>query len=53
MIASVQHMYEGWQIAPYRNPLQSSPAGQRVPVEEYNNAWLRSVAYQTLVTFQV
>lgn len=42
----VMHQYEGWQIAEFRNPLKTH-------VEpEYNDAWLRAVAYQLLMSFQ-
>ena len=44
------HQYEGWQVAPFRNPLQPHN-GEAEP--EYNNAWLRAVAYQMLFSFQI
>ena len=43
------HQYEGWQVAPFRNPLQPYN-GEAEP--EYNDAWLRAVAYQMLFSFQ-
>ncbi|MEY2645213.1 MAG: hypothetical protein RLZZ611_1862 [Cyanobacteriota bacterium] len=53
----LMHIYEGWQISPFRNILglsaQSPPQDvAQVLVPAYNNAWLRSVAYQMLFTFQ-
>jgi len=53
----MMHIYEGWQISPFRNILgvsaQSPPQDvAQVLVPSFNNAWLRSVAYQMLFTFQ-
>lgn len=53
----LMHVYEGWQISPFRNILglsdQSPPQDvAQVLVPSFNNAWLRSVAYQMLFTFQ-
>ncbi|KAG2491306.1 hypothetical protein HYH03_010312 [Edaphochlamys debaryana] len=55
---NMMHLYEGWQVAPFRNPLALPeapvPPGdvEQLRVPSYNNAWLRSVAYQMLFTFQ-
>jgi hypothetical protein len=46
---NLMHQYEGWQVAPFRNPLKPHK-GESEP--EYNNAWLRAVAYQMLFSFQ-
>jgi hypothetical protein len=46
---NLMHQYEGWQVAPFRNPLKPHN-GEAEP--EYNNAWLRAVAYQMLFSFQ-
>ncbi|KAG2424865.1 hypothetical protein HXX76_014025 [Chlamydomonas incerta] len=60
---NMMHEYEGWQVAPFRNPL-ALPGGapgdpppppadvDQTRVPRYNNAWLRAVAYQMLFTFQ-
>jgi hypothetical protein len=53
----LMHVYEGWQISPFRNILglnaQSPPQDvAQVLVPSFNNAWLRAVAYQMLFTFQ-
>jgi hypothetical protein len=60
LAANLMHIYEGWQVAPFLNPLSThsaaqargSPAPGSFRVEDYNNAWLRAVTYQTLFTFQ-
>ncbi|GIL62577.1 hypothetical protein Vafri_16772 [Volvox africanus] len=57
------HMYEGWQVTPFRNLLELPPTAKEplppTPAEvdetrviNYNNAWLRAVAYHILFTFQ-
>jgi hypothetical protein len=46
---NLMHQYEGWQVAPFRNPLKPHN-GEAEP--DYNNAWLRAVAYQMLFSFQ-
>jgi len=43
---NMMHQYEGWQVAPFRNPLRTDAE------PEYNDAWLRAVAYQMLFSFQ-
>jgi hypothetical protein len=53
----LMHEYEGWQITPFRNILglrqQSPPQDvKQILVPNFNNAWLRAVAYQMLFTFQ-
>ena len=47
---NMMHKYEGWQVAPFRNPLDSGT--QKYHVSDFNNAWLRSVAYEMLFAFQ-
>jgi hypothetical protein len=44
---NMMHQYEGWQVAEFRNPLKTEDAES-----EFNNAWLRAVAYQMLFSFQ-
>lgn len=46
------HEYEGWQVAPFVNPL-ALPAGEaasidvdRTRVSKFNNAWLRCAGFQ-------
>lgn len=46
---NMMHQYEGWQVAVFRNPLEPF-RDQAEP--GYNDAWLRSVAYQMLFSFQ-
>jgi hypothetical protein len=57
------HMYEGWQVTPFRNLLAlppvpghetdpTPPEVDETRVSHYNNAWLRAVAYHLLFTFQ-
>ncbi|QNI70972.1 hypothetical protein [Cyanobium sp. NS01] len=53
----LMHEYEGWQITPFRNILglqQNAPSQDvaQVLVPNFNNAWLRAVAYQMLFSFQ-
>lgn len=43
---NMMHQYEGWQVAEFRNPLKTGAE------PEYNDAWLRAVAYQLLFSFQ-
>ncbi|KAL4857001.1 hypothetical protein ACK3TF_002691 [Chlorella vulgaris] len=63
---NMMHTYEGWQVAPFRSPLAlpaavkaagTDVAAIKAAVEQayvanYNDAWLRSVAYQFLFSFQ-
>ena len=44
----MMHTYEGWQVAPFKNPLQD----QNFKVFDYNNQWLRIVAYQFMFVMQ-
>ncbi len=53
----MMHEYEGWQVTPFRNIIgleEHSPPQDvaQILVPNYNNAWLRAVAYQMLFTFQ-
>lgn len=54
---NLMHEYEGWQVTPFRNLLglsETSGSGEvkQILVPNFNNAWLRTVAYQMLFTFQ-
>eukprot|EP01038_Epipyxis_sp_PR26KG_P013417 gene13417-17991_t len=54
---NMMHTYEGWQVAPFHNPINlSDPAKPGevtvLRIQNGNNAWLRSVAYQFLFYFQ-
>lgn len=54
---NLMHEYEGWQVAPFRNLLGLSESSDSTEVKQilipnFNNAWLRAVAYQMLFTFQ-
>lgn len=62
---NMMHVYEGWQVTPFVNPLTLPDPGSRPPqpppspewvdatrVTHFNNAWLRATAYQMLFTFQ-
>uniref|UniRef100_A0A7S0XDA8 Uncharacterized protein n=1 Tax=Chromulina nebulosa TaxID=96789 RepID=A0A7S0XDA8_9STRA len=56
---NMMHEYEGWQVTPFRNiiklsedPIKASQQLDYIRIQKYNNAWLRSVAYQMLFTFQ-
>jgi hypothetical protein len=45
------------QVAPFRNPIElpdPAPAGDvnQIRLPDFNNAWLRAVAYQLLFSFQ-
>jgi hypothetical protein len=44
----MMHTYEGWQVAPFKNPLQDP----NFKVADYNNQWLRIVAYQFIFVMQ-
>ena len=44
----MMHTQEGWQVAPFKNPLQDP----NFQVSEYNNQWLRIVAYQFIFVMQ-
>ncbi len=37
------HTYESWQIAPFRNPVEGE-----FGLQDYNNGWMRAVAYKYL-----
>lgn len=53
--AIVMHSYEGWQIAPFLNPLANIDDDDadtpHSDIEHSNNAWLRTVFLDLLVTF--
>ena len=44
----MMHTYEGWQVAPFENPL----GGTNVVVSQKNNQWLRIVAYFFIFNMQ-
>lgn len=44
----MMHTYEGWMVAPFKNPLDSP----NFDVQAYNNEWLRIVAYQFIFVMQ-
>jgi len=43
----MMHTYEGWMVAPFKNPLTDL-----FEVTDVNNQWLREVAYQFIFTMQ-
>lgn len=54
----IVHTYEGWQIAPFKNPMVrpedvTSEDIQTLRVDKYNNYWLFSIQYQILMIFQI
>ena len=42
---------EGWQVAPFRNPLVAEQEAE-VQVADFNNEWLREVAYKLIFVMQ-
>lgn len=46
-MAIVMHEYEGWQVVRFQNPLDSD-----FNIKNFNNEWLREVAYKLLFMFQ-
>jgi hypothetical protein len=46
----MMHTYEGWQVAPFDNPLRD--ADTNVVVSDKNNQWLRIVAYFFIFNMQ-
>jgi hypothetical protein len=44
------HTYEGWQVAPFRNPLSEGVVDMQV--KDNNNEWLREVAYKFIFLMQ-
>ena len=48
LVAVVMHEYEGWQVVYFKNPLDSD-----FKIEDFNNEWLREVAYKMLFFLQV
>ncbi len=44
----MMHTYEGWQVAPFENPL----GGNNVVITDKNNQWLRIVAYFFIFNMQ-
>lgn len=43
----VMHTYESWQVAPFRNPVEGD-----FVLQDYNNGWMRAVAYKYLFIIQ-
>ena len=48
----MMHTYEGWQVAPFDNPLRGELEDTNVIVSDKNNQWLRIVAYFFIFNMQ-
>jgi hypothetical protein len=48
----MMHTYEGWQVAPFDNPLRGETDSTNVVVSDKNNQWLRIVAYFFIFNMQ-
>jgi hypothetical protein len=48
----MMHTYEGWQVAPFDNPLRGKMENTNVIVSNKNNQWLRIVAYFFIFNMQ-
>lgn len=48
----MMHTYEGWQVAPFDNPLRGDSEDTNVIVSDKNNQWLRIVAYFFIFNMQ-
>jgi hypothetical protein len=48
----MMHTYEGWQVAPFDNPLRGPSGDTNVVVSDKNNQWLRIVAYFFIFNMQ-
>ena len=48
----MMHTYEGWQVAPFDNPLRGQSENTNVIVPDKNNQWLRIVAYFFIFNMQ-
>ena len=48
----MMHTYEGWQVAPFDNPLRGDDEAENVIVPDKNNQWLRIVAYFFIFNMQ-
>lgn len=48
----MMHTYEGWQVAPFDNPLRGSEEDTNVIISDNNNQWLRIVAYFFIFNMQ-
>lgn len=44
----MMHTYESWQVAPFKNPLDDP----NFKISDFNNQWLRIVAYQFIFVMQ-
>lgn len=48
----MMHTYEGWQVAPFDNPLRGDLHNTNVVISDKNNQWLRIVAYFFIFNMQ-
>jgi hypothetical protein len=48
----MMHTYEGWQVAPFENPLRGDLHNTNVIISDKNNEWLRIVAYFFIFNMQ-
>ena len=48
----MMHTYEGWQVAPFDNPLRGDSENTNVVIPDKNNQWLRIVAYFFIFNMQ-
>lgn len=48
----MMHTYEGWQVAPFDNPLRGDDENTNVIIPNKNNQWLRIVAYFFIFNMQ-
>lgn len=48
LVAVVMHEYEGWQVVRFKNPLDSD-----FNIKDFNNEWLREIAYKMLFFLQI
>jgi len=48
----MMHTYEGWQVAPFDNPLRGEFENTNVVISDKNNQWLRIVAYFFIFNMQ-
>ena len=48
----MMHTYEGWQVAPFDNPLRGQLQNTNVIVSDKNNQWLRIVSYFFIFNMQ-
>ena len=48
LVAVVMHEYEGWQVVYFKNPVDVN-----FNIKDYNNEWLREIAYKMLFFLQI